>query len=394
MLARRQTAAVGAPGRARLSARHRGLAARRLCALAVLAALYGCGAGDQDATVVAVTRECKRAEALAPQLQAMAAAGELPTLQRVLGEQVLPDVRSELVRVLLEIVKSLPAGALDGLLALQERGAIDALGEPVVLLLDTVYATTFGPTGSTEVLAILDRLLFECPGQPLFETLAAQLRDPAFRANLNALLSAGLDLDALLLDLGIDVTALSARDGFAALFRSLLVLVASPDSSVDDLLGPGGLLAALVSPDDPVVTSALSLLRALLAPGPSLDAARGISQCVLAADSSGVVGRFLFDLVKADVLSALGALTSSELVRTEDVNSMIDAVVLPALDVVAADVGARRALVWALDALLQPGVAEGVLVDVRALVSRGVVGEAVRLLDALAHWRCFPRTDP
>ncbi len=357
--------------------------------LVVAFVAVACGAGDDDATVFSPEPACARADELVPELLAIAQSAGVPTLQLVVATEVLPDVRSELVRVLLVWVRGLPAGTLEGLLLLGERGVIDALVEPILLLVDAIEGAAKADGGS-EALAAVDRMLFECPGQPLFVELAGLLREPTFRADLDALLLAGLDLDAVLLDLGIDVGALSAREGFAALFRSLLALVSSYGSSVDDLLGPGGLLSALVDPDDEVLSTALRLLRQVLAEGPRLEAVRGICRCALATDPGGTLGRFLFDLIQADVLSVFGALSvgGGGALALDDVHLALDGVLLPLLDLLGADGSARRALVFALDALLQPSVAALVLADVRTLLERGVLSEIVALLDALVGGRC------
>lgn len=344
----------------------------------------GCGADGIDAEPTQSPAECQRLEAVIPELGKLAADGSLSGLKRAIAEQMTEDVRQGTVRALLQIVRALPAGAIDGLVALQDRGVLAGLTAPLADLLRTVEAAG---QPAYDALAVFDEMLFECDGQPVFVTLGAVLRDPGFRTDVETLLASGLDLSGVLLDLGVDVASLDGREGFQALFASLLAAISADGFDIDALIGPAGLLGAIVDPTDPVLSSLTGAVERLLAPGPALDSVRGLSVCMLELDSDRAIGGLLFDLVRAGVLDTLTGLAKN--VAVADAFFAIDSALLPVLDLLAADSVLRDQLVVGLDVLLRPEVVPLVLPDVLILLDRGIVPEVVSLLGALTQDRCL-----
>lgn len=354
-----------------------------------LALSLSCGAGDDDATPFESTpRPCTRIEALVPTLVQIADDGGLPALSSALQVTLTRDLRQGLVDAVLGLVKDLPAGTLTGLWQLDDRGALDAIVNPITGLLVAVetIAAENPPTQSPWLaLGVFSQVLTECRGEPLLRAFRDLLESPAFRTQVDVLLAAGLDVDALLLELGVDVQALEGRAGFQVLFTSLLRAVAAPDFTITELTGDGGLLRALVDPDDAVVTAALDIVNQLLT-GDSLVAVQGLSVCLLELDTDRRIAGLLLDLLRKDALETLAGLGKA--LSVADANFAIDHLALPILDGLIEGPAGRAALADGLAALLRPEIAPAVMAEVLLLLERGVVTEVALLARALTTDAC------
>ncbi|MBT9560288.1 MAG: hypothetical protein IV100_29950 [Myxococcales bacterium] len=354
-----------------------------------LALTLSCGAGDDDATPFeSESRPCTRIEALVPTLVEIADGGGLPALSSALQDTLTRDLRQGLVDAVLGLVKDLPAGTLTGLWELDDRGALDAIVNPITGLLIAVeiIATENPPAQSPwQALGVFSQVLTECRGEPLLRAFRDLLGRPAFRAQVDVLLAAGLDVDALLLDLGVDVQALEGRAGFQALFTSLLRAVAAPDFTIAELTGDGGLLRALVDPNDAVITATLDLMNQLLT-GDSLVAVQGLSSCLLELDTERRIAGLLLDLLRKDALETLAGLGKA--LSVADANFAIDHLALPILDGLIERPAGRAALADSLAALLRPEIAPAVMAEVLLLLERGVVTEVALLARALTTDAC------
>jgi len=348
-----------------------------------------CGAGDDDALrIEAEPRPCTRIEALVPTLVQIADDGGLPALTTALQTTLTRDLRQGLVDAILGIVKDLPSGTLTGLWELDDRGALDAIVDPITGLLVAVetIATENPPAQSPwQAIGVFSQVLTECRGEPLLRAARNLLADSIFRARVDVLLAAGLDVDALLLELGVDVQALDGRAGFQALFTALLRAVASPDFAIDELTGEGGLLRALVDPNDTVITAALELVSQLLT-GESLLAVQELSTCLLELDTERSLAGLLLDLLRKDALETLAGLGKA--LSVADANFAIDNLALPTLDNLIERPASRAALAGSLAVMLRPETAPAVMGEVLLLLERGVIAEVALLARALTTDSC------
>ena len=372
------------PGSARAGA-HRGLLRALLVALLGLG--VGCSAFDRDASPLAPASDCPRVEEKLDGLLKLVAEERLTGLQQAISEDITADVRSRLVDLLLDVINALPVGTFSGLKPLVISGQADDLANPLADLLEAVVA--LGGTGY-DGLAVGGKLLQQCTGRPLLVNLRTLLSDAVTRQHLEALLAGdGLDLGALLSDLGIDLTSLEGRAGLQALVRGLLTAISREDFQIDDLVGEEGLLSLLLDPNDETMAALTAVLQALLAPGEPLQSVQLVTSCLLEADADDRLVGLLFDLLADGALDGLlsgGASSGPELYGGG--LGTIDQLLLPLLELLIVDEAARASAVITFSTLLQPDVARKVVPDLIVISREGVIGELLDLLSSLASGEC------
>lgn len=372
------------PGSARAGA-HRGLLRALLVALLGLG--VGCSAFDRDASPLAPASDCPRVEEKLDGLLKLVAEERLTGLQQAISEDITADVRSRLVDLLLDVINALPEGTFSGLKPLVISGQADDLANPLADLLEAVVA--LGGTGY-DGLAVGGKLLQQCTGRPLLVNLRTLLSDAVTRQHLEALLAGdGLDLGALLSDLGIDLTSLEGRAGLQALVRGLLTAISREDFQIDDLVGEEGLLSLLLDPNDETMAALTAVLQALLAPGEPLQSVQLVTSCLLEADADDRLVGLLFDLLADGALDGLlsgGASSGPELYGGG--LGTIDQLLLPLLELLIVDEAARASAVITFSTLLQPDVARKVVPDLIVISREGVIGELLDLLSSLASGEC------
>jgi len=352
--------------------------------LGAAAVLLGCGGDAYDAPESPLPAECKRVDDYLAPLVALVEADALPHLGAALGEGVPEDARRDLVSALLRIVAGF------------ERGTFSALA-PVVLGLEPTEGE--GLTGSLgrvlrwlaadsphapypAALGTLRGALATCEGAPVLALLRDAVDDVELTDALGAALAGGALGDALG---DLRVEGEDGREAVRLLMRNLLVAATSRDFDVRTVTG---LLSLVVDIGEPPWGDLVARLEALLAHDRGLPALQGLLVCLLDVDPDVALGPLLFDLLTADGLLGSAAGEEPDDGDAPSLDPAARHAASQALDLLAHDPLARRALATVGIELLRPEVAPGALLDLATLLEADALGGLVQLLAVLATGTC------
>lgn len=353
-----------------------------LVALALAAA--SCGAQDIDAPVTTSTDRCPSVDAMLPGVRGLIDAGALGAIEQVLSADLSDAARADLVRTILDLVRSLPDRSLADFAMAGEGLDADGRLQAFAARLSRWVAEEGPHAPYPAALAGIRRLFAACDGPPTLALFRELLRDEALLCALRDL-PAAVDLEGLLAT--VEVDGETGPPAFRALVRNLLLAATSPDFTVEAWLDLVGIVTDLEAPPiGPVVAT----VRRLLDDPSSRAAIAGLSACVLQADPPLGIADLAFDLVTDDTLDLAGSLDlldpSLGPILFPELLGLLD----DTLGFLAADAAARSSLAALLSALLAPTRGAAVLADVARLLDARVIGEIVDTISALATRSCTP----
>jgi len=355
--------------------------------LALMAAspgTLGCGAGDAVAPYSPPPPECRAVDEYLGPLYAVIDEGGVAALATTIRDRIPDETRRDLVDALLRLLSGFAEGRFTAL-----AGELDGLGDEPGLqgtLATVVRYLADGPAERGPDLAFLATLraaVATCPGEPVFALLAELTRDEALVEALIAALSSDTLRELVS---GLTLEGEGGREALQLLVRNLLVSASSPSFDLDGLLS---LLSVLLGEraSEPPLSELVSGLSRVFGEPDALSALQGTLSCLRQVDPELSLGGFLYDLVVS------GLLAEVELGAIEIPRSALD-LLTDALDFLAGDAIARRALRSTLVALLAADVAPPVLSDVATLLEREALTGVFELVSDVASKACQVRGGP
>lgn len=368
----------------------------RALGLAVL--LGGCGADDAAIAPVNQPRAatCPSMADLAPNALGLLRAGDLPGVQRLLGERISDDEVSALINAALTVVESLPREDLQRLLSLGSDARLSALIPTVAALIRFLLDAPEG-LSRDDLYRAMGRLLRTCDGDTVLsavEQLLSAPELPAVLADLGATLALAPVQSVLAESGGF------GRRGITALLCNIGATLMTPDFDFErNVRVPLGALPALPL-DEPPMLDLLDGLSAVLAPSkgalPALAdlmccEAYGVSTCAaVPPDAQPISGDpvftwLIYDLFVADQFDVQGLLTDAGALLADPA---LRAAVAPLGGVVrqlADDADLRATLTRVVVTILQPEVVAEVLPDLAVLLESGALQELIAVVDAIGN---------
>jgi hypothetical protein len=348
-----------------------------------LAICASCSAYDREATPQVGPPPCPSLQEQLDTTIELARSGRLKGLQSAVARELTVDLRTRLIHAVLAVASELSTESLEGLQQLLAEGTLEPLVSPLSDALHLVVDQ--GPPGF-EAIHQVGRMTQQCQGLPLISALIPLLSDPVLRLHIDSLLGGGLDVQGIVADLGVDLTAFEQRAGFQQLMRNLTTAIIQPDFDVDRFLGPNGLLGLALDLDDPNVQALVAVLRALMLEGAPRVATQDIAACLLETDRQDRLFGLLFDLLRQGALDLLKPVDLSK--WPGGTMALIDQVVLPILSLLERDDLVRESLAFVVDALLKPEVAASALPDIIDLIDAGALDEVAGLVVTLGSGKC------
>lgn len=372
----------------RTSKRHRWhTLAMHLMLLGSLLMLGACGARNSEAEPLNLSLKCKPVEDYVPTFLQLIETNQLDNLKSVLSTELTEELQAELIRVLLDIVGSLPRGTITKLTSDDTINlpALKVLG-PLVLDILKYFTGALDGNSHYDTLARLGELLNDCELVPLLKLLTTLLEDPAFNETLLAILS-DKQVNDLLGDLQFD--GQSGKAGFVALVRNLLVSVSSPGFQIDDARA---LLGQFLDVNSPPFSTFFELIEQLIEPQTNLPILQAVSACVLKSDSDGTLLGFLFDLLTLPSLNFTTVLGEVKgLLQNQGGDSLIPVVVQLLKTLIDKD-DTRFALLRILLVILREDIVARLLPDLIVIIESGALKELLVFLNLLATKCANPPT--
>jgi len=361
---------------------------KRILTLGVVGVLVGCGAFSDNASPLDTPAPCPTVDERVQTLQTLVDEGRLSGLKDAIENEISADTRTRLLDVLFRIIAALPPSTFEtvgDLTNIVDDTLLDSLTEVlsvVVDLGDPAYAA-FGTVGT---------MMEDCTGKPLLITIAELLRDDAFRADLEGLLQSEAGLMGALDEMGVDFSNPEARIGFQTFMRGIVAYISKPDFEVSELTGPGGLLWGLVAEGTPTPTldEMAKLMDHMMQSGSRLQSIQQITTCFLDIDSEDQLLGLVFDVLHITTVKniGLGGGTGEGVAADVPIDTLVDDMLLPVLDLLVEDDAVRASLVVVVSAMVRPSVVAKVMPDLLVLMEEGALIEVLDLFVALNAGTC------
>ena len=369
------------------------VATRLLGAGLLVATLWGCGAEDDSAPVIADKNLCKSTDEHLQPLRQRVAAGGMDQIALILNEELDRASLHAIVQLALDVARELPAGAVEQTAALVGHPQTARLVPIVVALLEPLpgdpLAIPAAPAKVAELKAF-SRIATTCLDAPLFDALTDLLRDerlgPALK-NLLGSTDAAVDARKALKRAGVETKA-----GFVTLFQNLALSIAAPGFDPRPLVE---LLDALAGQDAGLIAGGRDLFRLLtLKPDGSVAVARveavsNAMACFNAIDEQFILPAYWYDILLSPDVSA--ALKGPPGAPPLDVQPMVELARLGAFgtDALAQSEASRDALGQVLGLLLRPDLAIRGIPEMVGLLQSQALPGLFSLLSDLATAPCL-----
>ena len=354
----------------------------------LIGVLVGCGAYSDNASPLHTPPPCPTVDDRVQTLQTLVEEGHLLGLKDAIENEISADTRTRLLDVLFKIIGALPEDTFDtvgDLASIVDDALLESLTEilsVVVDLGDPAYAA-MGKVGT---------MMEDCTGKPLLVTLTELMRDEAFRADLNSLMQSEAGFQGVLNEMGIDLSNPEGRIGFQTFMRAIVEYISKPDFHVSELTGPDGMLWALVVKDTPTPTlnELVKLMDRMMASGSYLQSIQQVTSCFLDVDSKTQLLGLAFDVLHIATVKKIGLGGDTGVSPPADlpIDTLLDDMLLPVLDLLAEDDAVRASLVVVMAAMVRPSVAAKVMPDVLVLMEEGALIEILNLFVALNAGTC------
>ncbi|MEE2789646.1 MAG: hypothetical protein VX589_20065 [Myxococcota bacterium] len=232
----------------------------------ILVCTMGCGASEQQPSPSPTTLPaCPTFEAAAPNTTMMLAENRLPTLKRILEDELSEVQATALIRSLLQLVRGIESADIETLSSWGDHPATTEIGAGLMAVLDEILGRPQQPQSFQQAVVIraVD-LVATCAGISLLEMMQNLMAAPQLQPLVEQL-NIVIQLDAVS-TLLMSVDGALNLDGFIIFVDSLLRALVRPNFSVaQDLKDPIAALDVLPV-DEPPIAPLLANIDGLLQP--------------------------------------------------------------------------------------------------------------------------------
>ncbi|NUN14286.1 MAG: hypothetical protein HUU55_11705 [Myxococcales bacterium] len=347
--------------------------------IVVIAALYGCGAYDEDAPPVVSTHNCAPVNAQIATVLSLIESGQLEGLRQIVEVDVDSDLRRSVVELAFDVLGALPRESWPQIQTLVDADVTDKILSALADLLRFIDGDSDG-TPRYYLTDPLSNVVATCVDVATIEWIQQLLNDKEVVAAFVVIAEDPTEVIELIRGLGIDFGDESSKTAVLSLIEGMLTSIATPGFSAGPILNLFYAVSAngLVDASDPAIKSFLFLLERVFATPEETEMVSQLIECIQLFDKQNHLIELLYDLLSQNLISVQAL--QDILVEVETFVPVFNAF----LQLFVSSPDTWFSLQNLLVKLLVPSIAPKAIPDLATLIETGALTEVVSLLGSLA----------